>query len=144
MIVVDVNVLVAAAWQDHEFHQAAAEFLSRSLEHDEVAVPDVVWSRLIRTATNPRVIQPTPDWPSINRFIQAIRSHPSYRMDVRAMTSPITTFLVLCGSAGVKGNLVSDAYIAAIAMDYDATVATWDTDFERFPVQVVHPPLAIG
>lgn len=36
-------------------------------------------------------------------------------------------------AAGVGGNLVSDAHIAALAMEYQAEVHTNDGDFARFP-----------
>jgi uncharacterized protein len=38
----------------------------------------------------------------------------------------------LLESAGVGGNLVNDAFLAAVALDADATVVTFDRDFERF------------
>ena len=36
-------------------------------------------------------------------------------------------------AAGVGGNLVTDAHIAALAMEYQAEVHSSDTDFSRFP-----------
>ena len=36
-------------------------------------------------------------------------------------------------AAGVGGDLVTDAHIAALAMEYQAEVHTNDTDFSRFP-----------
>ena len=36
-------------------------------------------------------------------------------------------------AAGVCGNLVTDAHIAAIAMEYQAEVQSNDSDFARFP-----------
>ena len=36
-------------------------------------------------------------------------------------------------AAGVGGNLVTDAHIAALAMEYQAEVHSYDTDFARFP-----------
>jgi predicted nucleic acid-binding protein len=36
-------------------------------------------------------------------------------------------------AAGVGANLVADAHIAAIAMEYQAEVHSNDTDFSRFP-----------
>ena len=36
-------------------------------------------------------------------------------------------------AAGVGGNLVTDAHIAAIAMEYQAEVHSNDSDFARFP-----------
>ena len=36
-------------------------------------------------------------------------------------------------AAGVGGNLVTDAHIAALAIEYQAEVHSNDTDFGRFP-----------
>ena len=36
-------------------------------------------------------------------------------------------------AAGVGGNLVTDAHIAALAMEYQAEVHSNDSDFSRFP-----------
>jgi predicted nucleic acid-binding protein len=36
-------------------------------------------------------------------------------------------------AAGVGANLITDAHIAAIAMEYQAEVHSNDTDFSRFP-----------
>ena len=36
-------------------------------------------------------------------------------------------------AAGVGGNLVTDAHIAALSMEYQAEVHSNDTDFGRFP-----------
>ena len=38
-----------------------------------------------------------------------------------------------CSATGAGGNLVSDAHLAALAMQYDATVISYDNDFSRFP-----------
>ena len=39
----------------------------------------------------------------------------------------------LLAGVGTGGNLVSDAHLAALALEHDATVVTYDTDFGRFP-----------
>jgi predicted nucleic acid-binding protein len=36
-------------------------------------------------------------------------------------------------SLGTGGNLVTDAHLAALALEHDATIATADRDFQRFP-----------
>ena len=44
-------------------------------------------------------------------------------------------FAVLAGlltEVGAGGNLVSDAHLAAIAVEHDATIVTFDLDFQRF------------
>jgi hypothetical protein len=48
----------------------------------------------------------------------------------------------LCESAGVRGNLVPDAYLAALAIESGAEWITTDGDFRRFPGLKVRHPLA--
>ena len=43
------------------------------------------------------------------------------------------TFERLCLAAGAKGNLVSDAYLAALAIESGNEWITTDRDFSRFP-----------
>jgi toxin-antitoxin system PIN domain toxin len=38
----------------------------------------------------------------------------------------------LLEEVGTGGNLVSDAHLAALAVEHDATVVSFDTDFDRF------------
>jgi uncharacterized protein len=40
---------------------------------------------------------------------------------------------------GTGGNLVSDAHLAAVAIEHRATVVTFDRDFERFSVRTHRP-----
>jgi len=43
------------------------------------------------------------------------------------------------GNSQVTGNLISDAQLAAIALEHGLTVVTLDSDFGRFPVPVLDP-----
>jgi hypothetical protein len=46
----------------------------------------------------------------------------------------------LLARAGTAGNLVNDAHLAALALEYGATVVTFDRDFARFEgVRVLRP-----
>ena len=141
MIVLDVNVLVAAYLTGHDFHAAANKFLNETLNTSEVAVPDVVWSGFVRTVTNPVLAQPPATWPEVRAFVAAVQQYPGYRADVRCLAAALDSFLALCQTTDARRNKVSDAYIAAIAIAHNASVATWDTDFDAFPVTVIHPPL---
>ena len=38
----------------------------------------------------------------------------------------------LLAPAGTAGNLTADAHLAALAMEHDATILTFDRDFARF------------
>ncbi|MDR0416808.1 MAG: PIN domain-containing protein [Propionibacteriaceae bacterium] len=139
MIVLDVNVLVAAYVSGHQFHTAARSFLHAALETGGVAAPDVVWSGFARVVTHPDLMRPPAAWPDLRAFADAIQRHPGYRSDVRGLTSPLNSLWTLCQTADARRNLVSDAYIAAVAIEHNAAVATWDADFARFPVPVVRP-----
>jgi hypothetical protein len=39
----------------------------------------------------------------------------------------------LCARADCRGNLIQDAYLAALALEHDAVFVTTDRDFARFP-----------
>jgi toxin-antitoxin system PIN domain toxin len=46
----------------------------------------------------------------------------------------------LIESAGAAGNLTTDAHLAALAIEYDATLYSTDDDFGRFPtLRLVNP-----
>ncbi len=42
-------------------------------------------------------------------------------------------FRDLCSRADCRGNLVQDAYLAALALEHDCVFVTTDRDFARFP-----------
>jgi uncharacterized protein len=42
-------------------------------------------------------------------------------------------FSTLCGAVGVRGNLVPDAYLAALAIESGSEWVTTDRDYARFP-----------
>jgi len=49
-----------------------------------------------------------------------------------------------CLAAGAKGNLVADAYLAALAIECGSEWVTTDRDFSRFPGLRWRHPLAEG
>lgn len=46
----------------------------------------------------------------------------------------------LLAEVGTGGNLVNDAHLAALAIEHDAVVMTYDTDFSRFPAVTWESP----
>jgi predicted nucleic acid-binding protein len=51
-------------------------------------------------------------------------------------------FANLCAAVGAKGNLVPDAYLAALALESGSEWVTTDHDFSRFPGLRWRHPLA--
>lgn len=139
MIVVDVNVLVAAHLSDHSHHEIAFRFLSTALEEDSVVVPDAVWVGFLRIVTNVRIFETPSTLPEALAFVRAVTGADSYRC-VPGLIDGLESFLRMVGESDAMANLVPDAYIAAIAVAHSCPVATFDRDFGRFPgVQVVTP-----
>ena len=133
MIIPDVNILIYAFREDQPDHGRYREWLTGALAADEpVALPGQVLSGFMRVATNPRVFAHATPPAEAARYVQALRSAPG-AVAPRLGDSHMETFLRLCVEVNAKGNLVADAYLAAIAIELDALLVTTDRDFARFP-----------
>ncbi|MFT4122564.1 MAG: PIN domain-containing protein [Microbacteriaceae bacterium] len=131
MIVLDVNVLVAAHLAEHPDHETAHVFLSSVLTDDAVLVPDAVWSGFLRVVTNRRIFAIPATLAAATEFVRAVVAAPGY-IHVTGLVDGIDPFLDLCTVSEATANLVPDAYIAAVAMAHGCAVATFDRDFRRF------------
>jgi toxin-antitoxin system PIN domain toxin len=138
LIVVDVNVLVAAAVSDHPRHEAAHSWLSAELSAAErgVLIPDFVWVGLARIVTNSRIFTAPLSVEQVAAFAGEVTAAPGY------LPGPEETgphgFLQLCAESSALGNLVPDAYLASIALRLACPVATFDRDFRRFDGLQIH------
>jgi toxin-antitoxin system PIN domain toxin len=133
MRLVDVNVLVYAHRLDAARHQDYADWLGGLLAGQEpYGVSDLVLSGFLRIVTNPKVFkQPTPMDTGL-AFTQLLRTQPNC-VPVEPGPRHWDIFTGLCRTAGVKGNLVPDAYLAALAIESGSEWVTTDRDFSRFP-----------
>ena len=132
MIVCDVNVLVNAHRADAVDYERYAAWLDETLEADEAyGVSEVVLSGFIRIATNPRIMRIPSTFDEAFGFAAELRELPN-----AVILSPGPRhwgiFERLCRDAGATGNLVPDAYLAALAIEHGAEVITADRDFARF------------
>ncbi|MGI8610438.1 MAG: type II toxin-antitoxin system VapC family toxin [Candidatus Dormibacteria bacterium] len=133
MVLPDVNVLVHAHREDAPLHALCRDWLHDIMESPQAfGVADLVLSGFLRVVTHPRVFaQPTPPeraW----AFVAGVRG-----ADNCVVTNPgprhWQIFARLCEDAGARGNLVPDAYLAAIALESGSEWITTDRDFSRFP-----------
>ena len=132
MRLVDVNVLVYAHRRDAARHEDYADWLGGLLNGQEpYGISDLVLSGFLRIVTNPKVFrQPTPMEAAL-AFTEALRTQPNcVPVDPGQRHWDILTRL--CRTAGVKGNLVPDAYLAALAIESGSEWITTDRDFSRF------------
>jgi hypothetical protein len=132
MRLVDVNVLVYAHRLDTPRHQEYADWLRNLLtEQEPYGISDLILSGFLRVVTNPRAFKlPTPLETAV-AFAELLRSQPNC-VPVAPGPRHWDIFTQLCLTAGVKGNLVPDAYLAALAIESGSEWITTDRDFSRF------------
>jgi toxin-antitoxin system PIN domain toxin len=133
VFVLDVNVVLAAHRDDHPQHCAVGSWFDATLAGDEpFAVPMMVWASFLRLSTNHRIFEvPTPR-PDAFAFIEATCAQP---LHVAVDPGPRHLALMrrLCDEADAAGDLIPDAVIGAIAVEYSCELVTLDRDFARFP-----------
>jgi toxin-antitoxin system PIN domain toxin len=132
VILLDVNVLVAAHRDDHPHHSTVAPWFAELTRGNErFTVPDFVWAAFVRIATNRRIFMvPTP-LDDAFAFLHAVHGQPNH-IAVSTDATHLSTFEELCRTCDATGDLASDAYLAAIAVELGATLVSLDRDFARF------------
>lgn len=140
MIVLDVNILLAAFRADHPHHGRVRPWLDGVLRRaTAIAVPDVVWVGFVRLCTNRHVFPVPSDLAEAVDFARAFVAQPGY-VSVSGLNDGIEPFLELAKSSSASANLTTDAYLAAVALAWAAPVATLDRDFRRFDgLRVIEP-----
>jgi hypothetical protein len=136
----DVNVLVYAHREDAPDHARYRDWVKGVLDADSVfGVSELVLSGFLRIVTHPRVfVRPSPLELALG-FASAMRSHPRAVVLAPGLRH-WEIFQRLCEQGAARGNLVADAYHAALAIETGSTWVTTDRDFARFPgLQWRHP-----
>ncbi|MBO0839737.1 MAG: type II toxin-antitoxin system VapC family toxin [Sciscionella sp.] len=133
MLVPDVNVLLYAFRMDSERHEEYRDWLAAKLTGAEpFGLSELVLSGVVRIATNPRAF-PRPSKPEVAmRFCEDILRARAV-IPLRPGARHWAIFAELCKTVGAKGNLIPDAYHAALAIENGATWVTTDRGFARFP-----------
>src|ERR1700687_2902875 len=133
MLLPDVNLLVYAHRQDGPEYRFYRRWLEGLVAADAAfGMADLVLSGFLRIVTNPRVFAyPTPIDVAIS-FAEELRALPNC-VPVAPGPRHWSIFCRLCREAGAKGNLVPDAYLAALAIESGSEWVTTDRGFSRFP-----------
>jgi toxin-antitoxin system PIN domain toxin len=133
MLLLDVNVLVYAHREDAPNHRAYHEWLVRALEGPGAfGLCDLVLSGFLRVVTHRKVFDPPSSLKSAVTFVTQLRERPNrVRIEPGERHWPI--FVSLCTTIGARGNLIPDAWLAALAIESGSEWITTDRDFSRFP-----------
>jgi hypothetical protein len=142
MLLVDVNVLVYAHRTDAPGHAAYRQWLEQLINGDQAyGYADLVLSGFLRVVTHARIFSPPSDLAAALAFAQVIRGQPN-AVPISPGPRHWGIFVRLCETSGVKGNLVPDAYLAALAIESGSDWITTDRDYSRFAGLRWHHPLA--
>jgi uncharacterized protein len=139
--VVDANVLLYAVNEDSPLHERARRWLDTALDGSEaVGFAWIVLLAFLRLSTrgdlfrNP--LTPAEALGVVGAWLAApaaVVVHPSPRH--------LAVLAGLLGPFGTAANLVNDAHLAALAVEHDAGVMSFDRDFGRFPgIRWQEPP----
>lgn len=131
-MLLDANILLYARNADARHHDRARTWLVDALNGPtRVGFPWQTVTAFLRIATNPRAfpepLEPDVAWRQIEDWLAAPRAW---------VPQPTTAYAAVLGrlvrSHQVRGPLVTDAVLAALAIDHGVAVASTDADFARF------------
>ncbi|WP_323671705.1 TA system VapC family ribonuclease toxin [Candidatus Poriferisodalis multihospitum] len=133
MILPDVNVIVYAYKREEELHADYADWLNDAASGSEaLALVDVVLTGFLRIVTNHRIYADPASLSEALSFVTALRAIGPARV-VHATTATWQQFAAFVGTDRLlRGNLVPDTWLAAIAVTNGAKIATADAGFARF------------
>lgn len=132
MFLPDVNILVYAHRQDSLQHELCLSWLETLVNSDEAfAMSELVLSGFLRIVTHPKIFNPPSSHQDAWLFIEQIRNQPNCVI-VSPQKRHWDIFTKLCEQANARGNLIPDAYHAALAIETGSEWITTDHDFSRF------------
>jgi len=129
----DANVLLYAGNSEAEHHETARGWLLNVLAGTEsIVVPWICSVAYLRIATNQRTMSAPLSIGEALEFLRRLLSSPRV-ISAEPDHLHLDRLGVLLAATGRGGNLVNDAHLGALALQYDATVVSFDNDFSRFP-----------
>jgi len=132
VILPDVNVLLYAFRSDSVNHSGYRVWLESVVSGPSAyGVSPQVLSSVIRIATHPKIFVKPSRLSDALAFVDAIRNQPTCQI-VEPGPRHWQIFSDLCKQSAATGNLVPDAWLAALAIEYGCEWITTDGDFARF------------
>lgn len=132
-MLVDANILLYSVDEDSQFYPGARDWMATALNGPQrVGIPWMSLWAFVRIATNPRAqrspLTPAEAWGYVEDWLDAPASW---------VPAPGPGHREILGSLLVdhdlRAGLVTDAVLAAIALEYGLSVVSADSDFARFP-----------
>ena len=133
MISLDVNVLVYAFRQDSVKHEECRDWLTKQIRNrNGLVLIDIVLVGFLRICTHSKIFREPSSISEATNFLTVMISNPNVTL---TSSTPETwhTFSRILEKTNVQGNKISDAWLAAIAMERNVTWISTDSDFNLFP-----------
>ena len=143
MIILDSNVLLYSAHLDFAQHQTAKTFLETELKNKEfIGIPWVSILAFIRLSTNLKTLKVRLSPQQALDRVDVWLNHPNVSTpEPGPRHFQIMQTLIL--AAGQAANLTNDAHLAAIAIERNARMVSFDQDFARFSGLKLQIPRAL-
>jgi toxin-antitoxin system PIN domain toxin len=133
LILVDANILLYAEDSLSPVHQQARVWWDHQLSRSgPVCLCWTVVSAFIRIGTNPRVFEHPLSLEQALTRVQSWLDQPCTRV-IRPTEQHWTIFQMMLKEGQAVANLVTDAHLAALAIEHGCDLASTDSDFARFP-----------
>ena len=125
--------MVYAYREDTPRHAAFLAWVEVAINSPQpYAVSEMVLGSFLRIVTHPRVFKTRSDLESALSFVRMIRGQPN-AVIIAPGPRHWDLFLDICKTTDARGNLIPDAYLAALAIETGSDLITTDRDFARFP-----------
>jgi toxin-antitoxin system PIN domain toxin len=139
MILPDINVLVHAYDTGFVHHEAAKRWWEDTVRAGTpVGLAWLTILGFIRITTNRSILGNPRTVTSVLSIVRLWSRQPGVRI-VTPGERHAEILSELLEKLGTAGDLTQDAHLAALAIEYQAEIASVDTDFDRFPVRWFDP-----
>ena len=133
MILPDVNILIGAFRADVPQHAVCRRWLVDVVSGDaRFGLSTTVLSAVVRITTDGRIFTTPSATTESFSFCQSLLDQPHCQL-VEPGERHWEIFRRLCVETDVRGPRVTDAWLAALAMESGSEWITLDRDFARFP-----------
>jgi len=129
----DVNIFVYAAYKNSVNHGQYNRWVDELINGSEpFAVSEIILSSVVRLITNKKIFDSPFTIQEALTFAGNIRKAPQVRLIVPGVKH-WDIFEKLCLELNPKSGSVTDAYLAALAIEHDCELVSADRGFSRYP-----------
>lgn len=133
MILPDVNVLIYAFRSDARNHERCRTWLTHVIQNEpQFGMSPLALSALVRITTGVSVLNQPSTAEEAFRFCNYLLNQP-HCQSVEPQEGHWRIFQSLVVDNEIRGRLVTDAWYAALAIEWGCELISFDRDFARFP-----------